>query len=268
MIFFFTQTIEWKYNSYLDCKHPDWPFLEADTPYTGDPLGIRAHVNLLTGLHIGIYMLFALRILLLESRKQGISLVRPGQTPFLNLRNVSLHFLIILIIFVVVKLSFPSDVGDSFISTYLSFMILTTGFKVMNNSSAYQQSASFLDFPLPKYKKSTLDEKKKDELIRSIEQIMSEDKYFLNHMASLGELSKLVKESKHHISQVINERLGMNFFELLAKYRVEEAKKILQENKQITIENLADDVGYNSKSAFNNAFKKHTGHTPTQFRDR
>jgi AraC-like DNA-binding protein len=98
---------------------------------------------------------------------------------------------------------------------------------------------------------------------------MTEDRFFLNHMASLGELSKLVKESKHHLSQVINERLGMNFFELLAKYRVEEAKKILLEDtkKQITIENLADEVGYNSKSAFNNAFKKHTGLTPTQFRE-
>jgi AraC-like DNA-binding protein len=169
---------------------------------------------------------------------------------------------------VVVKLSFPSDVGDSFISTYLSFMILMTGFKVMNHSSAYQLSSSFLEFPLPKYKKSTLNKEKKDELIRRIERLLSEEKFYLNNMASLGELSKLVGESKHNISQVINERLGKNFFELLAKYRVEEAKQILQDNKQITIENLADDVGYNSKSAFNNAFKKHTGLTPTQFRDK
>lgn len=269
MIFYFTQSPEFKYNSYLYCKHPDWPYLEVDQSHSDDPLGIRARTNLWTGIHIGIYMLLSFRLLAKEARRMGISLVKPGQTPIRNIRNISLHFIMILTIFVVVKLSFHSDVGDYFISTYLSFMILTTAFKVMNNSSTYKQSASFLDFPLAKYKKSTLDEEKKDDLLIRIERSMSEEKFYLNHMASLGELSKLVRESKHHISQVINEKLGMNFFELLAKYRVEEAKKILlaDTKKQITIETLADQVGYNSKSAFNNAFKKQTGQTPTQFRD-
>jgi len=61
----------------------------------------------------------------------------------------------------------------------------------------------------------------------------------------------------------------MNFFELLADYRVQEAKKILlaDKEKKTTIEDLADQVGYNSKSAFNNAFKKITGNTPSEFHE-
>jgi AraC-like DNA-binding protein len=55
---------------------------------------------------------------------------------------------------------------------------------------------------------------------------------------------------------------------MIAGYRIEEAKKlVLSENHDITIEELAEKVGYNSKSAFNKAFKKHTGQTPSQFKE-
>jgi len=74
--------------------------------------------------------------------------------------------------------------------------------------------------------------------------------------------------SPHHVSQVINEKLGKSFFELLASYRVEEAKKILSDEKRsnITVEEISELVGYNSKTAFNNAFRKITGKTPSEFR--
>ncbi|MCG8492199.1 MAG: helix-turn-helix domain-containing protein, partial [Sneathiellales bacterium] len=66
-----------------------------------------------------------------------------------------------------------------------------------------------------------------------------------------------------------NEKLGLSFFELLATYRVEEAKEILNSEmgKKLTIEEIAERVGYNSKSAFNTAFKKITSQTPSSFRD-
>jgi len=56
---------------------------------------------------------------------------------------------------------------------------------------------------------------------------------------------------------------------MLAAYRVEEAKAILKTElgKKLTIEEVAERVGYNSKSAFNTAFKKFTSQTPSTFRD-
>jgi AraC-like DNA-binding protein len=55
---------------------------------------------------------------------------------------------------------------------------------------------------------------------------------------------------------------------LLASYRVEEAKRIMSGDKRnkITVEEISEMVGYNSKTAFNNAFKKLTGKTPSEFR--
>jgi AraC-like DNA-binding protein len=81
-------------------------------------------------------------------------------------------------------------------------------------------------------------------------------------------LAKQINESSHHVSQVINEKLNKNFFELLASYRVEHAKKLIIKDKdsKLTVEELAELVGYNSKSSFNNAFKTITSQTPSEFR--
>ena len=97
---------------------------------------------------------------------------------------------------------------------------------------------------------------------------MEGNKYFTNNLASLSGLSKQINESSHHVSQVINEKLNKNFFELLAVYRVEYAKKLIKGDREIklTVEELAEMVGYNSKSSFNIAFKKHTLITPSEYR--
>jgi AraC-like DNA-binding protein len=269
MIFHFAQPNEIKYNSYIYSKHPDWPVLDVEYKFTDDPLGIRRYCNQLTGVSFVVYMFFSIRHLLADCKSNGIALFRTDNPKYRNLGNISLHFMVIVIIFIVVKLSFKSDVGDYFIGAYISFMFFSTGFRIINSSSYFDQTASFMDFPLVKYKKSTLSEEAKDDLLGRIEDELITKQYFLNNMASLSELARILKVSTHHVSQVINERLQMNFFELLAKHRVEEAKKILlsDREKKITIEDLADQVGYNSKSAFNNAFKKLTGKTPSEFRE-
>ena len=55
---------------------------------------------------------------------------------------------------------------------------------------------------------------------------------------------------------------------MLAFYRVEHAKKLIRQDKQgkITVEELAELVGYNSKSSFNSAFKKYSSKTPSEYR--
>ena len=97
---------------------------------------------------------------------------------------------------------------------------------------------------------------------------MEQEHYYKSNLASLSELSKLIQESSHHVSQVINEQLQHSFFELLASYRVKEAQRILasESGKKLTIEEVAEQVGYNSKSAFNAAFKKITESTPSAYR--
>jgi AraC-like DNA-binding protein len=82
----------------------------------------------------------------------------------------------------------------------------------------------------------------------------------------LADLATRLKISTHQLSQVINEGLGKNFFEMTAEYRVQEAQARLRDQPHLKVEEIAEQVGYLSKSSFNTAFKKITGQTPSEWR--
>ena len=67
---------------------------------------------------------------------------------------------------------------------------------------------------------------------------------------------------------MINSKFGQNFYDFVNHYRIEEAKSIMVSNTddKKTILEILYEVGFNSKSAFNNAFKKNTGKTPSEFK--
>ena len=161
-----------------------------------------------------------------------------------------------------------SDVGGYLIAAYISFMIYSTSYQVLNRSIFFNQPGSFLTFPMIKYQKSSLSEEGKELILSKIRKEMEGNKYFINNLASLSGLAKQINETSHHVSQVINEKLNKNFFELLANYRVDHAKKLIEKDKdaKLTVEELAELVGYNSKSSFNNAFKTITSQTPSEYR--
>ncbi|MCE7992209.1 MAG: AraC family transcriptional regulator [Roseivirga sp.] len=73
--------------------------------------------------------------------------------------------------------------------------------------------------------------------------------------------------SINRISELINKHFGINFSEWVNSYRIEEAKSLLRDQQfEGSIKEIYFDVGFNSKSAFNKAFKKHTGLTPSAYR--
>jgi AraC-like DNA-binding protein len=67
--------------------------------------------------------------------------------------------------------------------------------------------------------------------------------------------------------QVINEKTKFNFNDYINTYRIEVAKELLisPENNKLTIDTIAEKAGFNSKSPFYIAFKKHSGMTPKSF---
>jgi YesN/AraC family two-component response regulator len=138
----------------------------------------------------------------------------------------------------------------------------------MYNSTYFDHSTSFLDVSISKYLKSSLTEGSKQRILDRIILEFEINHYYSNNLASLSDLAKKIGESPHHVSQVINEKLNKGFFELLAWYRIEEAKKIISDDHEskLIVEEVSEMVGYNSKTAFNNAFKKLIGKTPSEFR--
>lgn len=106
-------------------------------------------------------------------------------------------------------------------------------------------------------------------LASELEEYMSQYKPYLNPELNLDTLAEALKVHSKTLSQVINQILGSNFSEYINSYRIEEAKLLLQNNtdKQITIMEIMYDVGFNSRSVFNTAFKNKTGITPSQYKE-
>ncbi|QIA08419.1 helix-turn-helix domain-containing protein [Draconibacterium halophilum] len=109
--------------------------------------------------------------------------------------------------------------------------------------------------------------KDEDVLYRNLKILFEEDKIYKDPHLSIRKLADHLGTNTTYLSMVINHRFEESFKTILNKYRVNEARLIL-ETKQyanLTIEGIAEKVGYHSRSTFYNAFKEITGLTPTQY---
>ncbi len=118
-----------------------------------------------------------------------------------------------------------------------------------------------------KYANSSLDSEDSNHIWTEISRLMEEEKLYLNAEYRLNDLAQRVGKSIHHVSQAINQHRGDSFSDFLNAYRVEAAKTLLSSDQaqRFTILAIAHESGFNSKTAFYNAFKKFEGKTPSQF---
>jgi len=96
-------------------------------------------------------------------------------------------------------------------------------------------------------------------------EVIENEKPYLDQNLNIFTLAKRLNTNSKYLSQVINHEFDKSFVHFINEYRVEEAKKVLLSNNNYTIEAQSQMVGFKSKSAFNSAFKRHTGKTPSLF---
>lgn len=94
---------------------------------------------------------------------------------------------------------------------------------------------------------------------------MKAKKPYLNEALTLQELAIKTEMSTKRLSVLINQKIGKHYFDFINDYRIEESKKLLKES-ELTVQQIMYEVGFNSKSSFNTAFKKSTSLTPSGFR--
>lgn len=122
--------------------------------------------------------------------------------------------------------------------------------------------------PTRRYEKSTLTVERSDTYRQRLLELMNTEKPYLDGGLTLQKLAKALAVSPHHLSQTINEQLNQSFVDFINAYRIEEAKRLLADpaKKHYSILAVSEEVGFNSKSAFNTAFKRHANMTPSEFR--
>ncbi|GAA4306800.1 sensor histidine kinase [Aestuariibaculum suncheonense] len=104
-------------------------------------------------------------------------------------------------------------------------------------------------------------------LIEVLQHIMQTEQLYLDSELSLNGLAEKLEISSNHLSMLLNDYIGKNFYDYVNCFRVEEVKKRLVDKayEKQTISSIGGDCGFNSKSTFNRIFKNTTGITPSQY---
>lgn len=94
------------------------------------------------------------------------------------------------------------------------------------------------------------------------------ERNFMDSNLSLEMVASYLNLNKSYLSRIINAEMGTNYSDYVNSLRVEEAKKYLDDPdyNNFTLHAIGLEVGFNSKSSFNSAFKKFTGLTPTEYK--
>lgn len=108
-----------------------------------------------------------------------------------------------------------------------------------------------------------------DELIQRLSRYFEVEKPFLDPKLKLSETAKVIGLTSQRLSELVNQHFGKSFTDIINGYRVGEVKRILLEQKYdvYDMDGIAHLSGFQSRSNLTRVFKKHTGLTPSEFRN-
>ena len=185
--------------------------------------------------------------------------------------------IILLIVLSIVFLSFegsnwlPSQyLGNQWGNSLLCLFVLIIGFwgiqqtPVLINNSV---DASNKQATSPKETSPTIQNPKNQYLFKKLQGHMEQERPYLSPNLTLQDLSQQLAMPPYLLSQLINAEANQRFFDFINSYRIEYFKHQIEASKhhENTLLGLAYEAGFNSKSAFNRAFKKLEGITPSAY---
>jgi AraC-like DNA-binding protein len=188
-----------------------------------------------------------------------------------------LHFLngvALLLLFWVVEITFYSNFLDGKMSWIYWLGTFYLGFYAIQQKEIYPFAAQELveieaiiqEKPVINTIASVVDESQKEQLLH----LMESEKPYLDPELSLLKLAQLMQCSTHELSHLINQGFERNFYQFINAYRIEESKRLLQDQKldHLNILAIGFEAGFNSKTTFNTTFKQLVGMSPLEFRKR
>ncbi|MEM7187878.1 MAG: AraC family transcriptional regulator [Bacteroidota bacterium] len=168
--------------------------------------------------------------------------------------------------FALVGYSFFNSQWDYMISITMSLSIYAIGYFIFRQPDVFN-GEFFGNLFLPKVvEKDTLEHSLMNELFANVTQYMEKEKPYIDNELRLVHLADQLGFSTHLLSKVINQKSGKNFNKFVNDYRLREAERLLTETKMTSIKSVYFDVGFNSKAAFYNAFRKKHNCTPSEYR--
>jgi len=151
-----------------------------------------------------------------------------------------------------------------YVWTSISMIILFISFYTLREPELFRINQTIES---KKYTASRLNEVDLDELKAELEQLMLTKKPYLNRNLMKADLSKMLGINQREMSRLLNESIGMNFFEYVNYYRIMEFVSLAktEKSKQLTFYGIAQEAGFNSKTTFNKSFKTLMGMSPSVY---
>lgn len=214
-----------------------------------------------------VYLLLAIR----KVRKKFVQFYSDiDQFKVIYLRNLTILLIVlnlsILVLYVVFDILIVEYLLLPIIITLIYIYIIYYAFRnygifTKEEYHLYLERISFslreADISMPEEKTSRFREE--------IEHVLIEQNLSKDPEITLGKLASTMNRPMAEVSRLIRVELNSNFYDLINSRRIEEAKRMLTEGNDYTIEAIGYEVGFNSRAAFYRAFKKYTGTSPTSY---
>lgn len=225
-----------------------------------------------------LYYSFASFILLRKHQRNILEFASDDNDYNLKwLENIIIQVIIISVVIAVYSFVVDSEQLNLFANSFLLFTIYFIGYYSLKQKELFpisEKQKDDIEFIIEEEVSSDSEKKKLiadadlNVFKQKLNQLMLDEKMYLDNELNLVKLSEYLKVSPHQLSYLINEGFNENFFSFINKYRVDNAKKLLTDPREDvkTMLSIAFDSGFNSKTAFNTTFKKLTGNTPSEFR--
>ncbi|PKL37300.1 MAG: hypothetical protein CVV44_16850 [Spirochaetae bacterium HGW-Spirochaetae-1] len=117
-----------------------------------------------------------------------------------------------------------------------------------------------------RYKNTRVDNLDIKTICNRLNDIMTAEKMYCNDNLTLAALASRVDVTQHQLSEILNRFMNRNYASYINEFRVREAERMLHDDPELTVLDAAMAVGFNSTSAFYNAFKRYFGVSPSQVR--
>ncbi|MBR9853233.1 MAG: helix-turn-helix transcriptional regulator [Algicola sp.] len=255
---YYLSPIQVKLNAYLGAYHRDLGFVYVPVNMNYSYHIIKDYFRWLVLASFAYYLVLSLLLVLKTRKKEQGTPKNIKVDKYIFSRNTVIFFFLFMLTVLLIFINFEDDKGDHFIGIIQTATIFLTSFFILSESRFFEKS-----WIADKYETMASNSIE----FKTIETFILESQYFANQNINLKKVAEKLGTNGNTVSKLVNSETGGNFNDYINQKRIVLAQNRLLDKEfgHLTVEAIGQSVGFNSKSAFYTAFKKHTGQSPSAF---
>jgi len=255
---YYLSPTEVKLNAYLGAYHRDLGFIDVPGNINYSYHYLKDQFRWLVLFSFAFYLVLSLLLVIKTKKKGWVAPKHIKVDKYIFSRNTVIFFFVLMVSLFLIYLNYDDDGGDHIVGIIQTVTIFLTSFFIVSESRFFEKS-----WIAEKYETLASNSIEFD----NIENFMMESQYYSHQDVTLKKVAERLDTNSNTVSKLINSETGINFNDYINQKRIALAQERLldPEFKQLTVEAIGESVGFRSKSAFYNAFKKHAGQSPSAF---